>query len=61
MATAKESGWPISLRTMHNLSKKRRITNMTFEEEVAEIKKEATLLPKPEPEENDNSNEDPPE
>lgn len=50
MATAKESGWPISLKTMHTLSKKRRITNMSFEEEVAQINKEVDMLPKPEPE-----------
>jgi hypothetical protein len=55
MATAKESGWPISLLTMHNLSKKRRITNMTFEEEVSQINKEVDMLPKPEPEQPEDS------
>lgn len=40
MATARNLGFPISAKTMHDLARKRRITQRTFEEEVAEAKKE---------------------
>lgn len=35
MATARNLGFPISARSMHDLARKRRMTEMTFEEEVA--------------------------
>jgi len=41
IATARNLGWPISAKSMHDLSRKRRMTTKTFEEEVAEAKKEA--------------------
>jgi hypothetical protein len=40
MATARTLGFPLSARSMHNLAKKRRMTEMTFEEELATAKKE---------------------
>lgn len=40
MATARNAGWPISARSLHDLSFKRRITTRTFEEEEAEAKAE---------------------
>lgn len=33
MATARTLGWPISARTLHNLSLKRRMTSLSYEEE----------------------------
>jgi len=41
IATARNLGWPISARSMHDLSRKRRMTTKTFEEEVAEAEKES--------------------
>lgn len=41
MATARNLGWPISARSLHDLSRKRRMTTKTFEEELAEAAKEA--------------------
>jgi len=41
IATARNLGWPISARSMHDLGRKRRMTTKTFEEEVAEAEKEA--------------------
>lgn len=41
IATARNLGWPISAKSMHDLSRKRRMTTKTFEEEVAEAEKEA--------------------
>ena len=40
IATARNLGWPISARSMHDLSRKRRMTTKTFEEELAEAEKE---------------------
>ncbi len=40
MATARNLGFPMSARTMHDLARKRRMTTRTFEEEIAEAKKE---------------------
>jgi len=40
IATARNLGWPISAKSMHDLSRKRRMTTKTFEEEKAEAKKE---------------------
>lgn len=40
IATARNLGWPISAKSMHDLSRKRRLTSKTFEEEVAEAEKE---------------------
>ena len=40
MATARNLGYPISAKTMHDLARKRRITSLSFEEEIAEAKKE---------------------
>lgn len=40
IATARNLGWPISARSMHDLSRRRRMTTKTFEEEVAEAKAE---------------------
>lgn len=40
IATARNLGWPISAKSMHDLARKRRMTTKTFEEEVAEAKKE---------------------
>lgn len=40
MATARTLGFPISARTLHDLARKRRITSRSFEEEIAEAKKE---------------------
>lgn len=41
IATARNLGWPISAKSMHDLSRKRRMTTKTFEEEQAEAEKEA--------------------
>lgn len=41
IATARNLGWPISAKSMHDLARKRRMTTKTFEEEVAEAEKEA--------------------
>lgn len=41
IATARNLGWPISAKSMHDLSRKRRMTTKTFEEELAEAEKEA--------------------
>jgi|TARA_Y100000034_G_C6910601_1_gene424819 hypothetical protein len=41
IATARNLGWPISAKSMHDLSRKRRMTTKTFEEEIAEAEKEA--------------------
>lgn len=40
MATARNLGFPISAKTMHDLARKRRMTTLSFDEEVAEAKKE---------------------
>ena len=40
MATARTLGWPLSAKSMHELSTKRRISTMTFEEEMAQQKLE---------------------
>lgn len=40
IATARNLGWPISAKSMHDLSRKRRMTSRTFEEEVAEAENE---------------------
>jgi len=40
IATARNLGWPISAKSMHDLSRKRRMTTKTFEEEQAEAEKE---------------------
>lgn len=47
MATARNAGWPISARSLHELSFSRRITTRTFEEEMAEAKKEKDSIFKP--------------
>jgi hypothetical protein len=47
MATARNAGWPISARSLHELSRKRRITTKTFEEEEAEAKAEKDSVFKP--------------
>lgn len=44
IATAAANGFPISKKSMHALGVKRRVTSMTYEEEMAQIAKE----PKPE-------------
>jgi hypothetical protein len=44
MATARNLGWPMSARSMHNLSRKRKLTNLSFEEELAQAKKEVNTL-----------------
>lgn len=41
IATARNLGWPISARSMHDLARKRRMTTLTFEEEVKLAEKEA--------------------
>lgn len=43
MATARNLGFPISAKTIHDLARKRRITAMTFEEEIAAAKKEDSM------------------
>lgn len=52
IATARNLGWPISAKSLHDLSRKRRMTTKTFEEEVAEAKaengKEDFVFAKPE-------------
>lgn len=40
MATARNLGFPLSAKSMHDIARKRRMTTLTFEEEVAEGKKE---------------------
>jgi hypothetical protein len=40
MATARTLGFPLSAKSMHNIARKRRMTDLTFEEEMAEAKKE---------------------
>lgn len=40
IATARNLGWPISAKSMHDLSRKRRMTTKSFEEEIAEAKGE---------------------
>ena len=40
MATARNLGFPLSAKSMHEVARKRRMTALTFEEEVAEAKKE---------------------
>lgn len=40
MATARNLGFPISARSMHDVARKRRMTTMTFEEEIAAAEKE---------------------
>jgi hypothetical protein len=40
IATARNLGWPISARSMHDLAYRRRMTRMTFDEEIAQAKKE---------------------
>ncbi len=40
MATARNLGFPISARTLHELASARRLTKRTYEEEVAEAKLE---------------------
>lgn len=47
IAAARNQGWPISARTMHDLSRKRRLTDRTFEEEMAEAEKEKDTIFKP--------------
>jgi len=47
MATARNAGWPISARSLHELSFARRITTRTFEEEMAEAEKEKDSIFKP--------------
>jgi hypothetical protein len=42
IATARNLGWPISAKSMHDLSVKRHLTTKTFEEEVEEAEKEDT-------------------
>lgn len=49
MSAARNQGFPISAKSMHNLALKRRVTAMTFEEEIAQMKLEAddpVLAPK---------------
>lgn len=41
IATARNLGWPISAKSMHDLARKRRMTTKTFEEEVEEAEEEA--------------------
>lgn len=43
IATARNLGWPISAKSMHDLARKRRMTTKTFEEEIAEAEKEAKI------------------
>lgn len=43
MATARNLGFPISAKTMHDIARKRRMTTRTFEEEIAEAKKEDSM------------------
>ena len=40
IATARNLGWPISARSMHDLARKRRMTTKTFEEEIQEAEAE---------------------
>ena len=40
MATAATLGFPLSRQTMHNIARKRRMTDLTFEEEIEIAKKE---------------------
>ncbi len=39
-ATAKKNGFPIAAKTMHDMARKRRMTNLTFEEELKLIEEE---------------------
>jgi hypothetical protein len=41
MATARNLGFPISAKSLHDLARTRRLTKFTFEEEIAQAKKEA--------------------
>jgi hypothetical protein len=48
--TAREGGFPISARSLHDLARKRNLTSRTFEEEIAEAEKEKNSVFKiPEP------------
>lgn len=40
ISTARNLGWPISARSMHDLARKRRMTTKTFEEEIKEAETE---------------------
>lgn len=40
ISTARNLGWPITARSMHKLAQKRRMTELTFEEEIAQAKLE---------------------
>jgi hypothetical protein len=40
ISTARNLGWPISAKSMHDLSRRRRLTSKTFEEEVSEATEE---------------------
>lgn len=40
MATARSLGFPLSAKSMHDLARKRKMTSLTYEEEIAEAKKE---------------------
>lgn len=40
MATARNLGFPISAKSMHDLARKRRMTSLSFEEEIAAAEKE---------------------
>jgi len=43
IATARNLGFPLSARSMHDLARKRRMTTFTFEEEMDEARKEASM------------------
>ncbi len=47
MTTARNAGFPMSAKTMHNLARKRRMTDMTYDEEVAaaELEKDSIFKP----------------
>ena len=47
MTTARNAGWPISARTLHDISRKRRMTDMTYDEEVAAAESEKDSIFKP--------------
>lgn len=40
MATARTLGFPVSARTLHDLARKRKITSMTYEEEITQAREE---------------------
>jgi hypothetical protein len=40
MSAARNQGFPISAKSLHDLAFTRRVTRMTFEEEIAQMKKE---------------------